>query len=370
MTKPVLLTVSGEIPADIRQQISSGARPRADYLELAQGLDADLLDHSAARAATGAVGKVLERLGGRNLLLAYACWKLRHRYRAIVTDGEQVGLPLAALLKFSRGARPRHVMIVHILSVKKKTVFVDWLRLHTCIDRFLVYSRWQKEFIEQRWAVPSRRVIWTPFMVDQVFFAPEQATPQPTARPQICAVGLERRDYPTLMKAVEGLDVDVVVAAASPWSKYKDSTSGQRIPENVTIKKFSQYDLRQLYADSRFLVMPLEEVDFQAGVTAILEAMAMGKAVICSRVPGQTDVISDKDNGRYVAASDPQALRDEITRLLDQPEEAARLGANARQLIEREMNLDSYVARLAQVMRDTLNEADAPAAKRDVAGAA
>jgi len=35
MSKPVVLTVSGVIAADIREQIESGKRPRADYLELA-----------------------------------------------------------------------------------------------------------------------------------------------------------------------------------------------------------------------------------------------------------------------------------------------------------------------------------------------
>jgi hypothetical protein len=36
------------------------------------------------------------------------------------------------------------------------------------------------------------------------------------------------------------------------------------------VRKFTQYELRQLYADSCFMVMPLENVKFQAGVTAIL----------------------------------------------------------------------------------------------------
>ena len=61
------------------------------------------------------------------------------------------------------------------------------------------------------------------------------------------------------IKAVEGLDIDVVIAAGSPWSKYKDSTSEYPIPENVTVKKFSQYELRQLYANSTLMVMPLVE---------------------------------------------------------------------------------------------------------------
>ena len=83
--------------------------------------------------------------------------------------------------------------------------------------------------------------------------------------------------------------------------------------------------------------------------------MAMGKAVICSRVPGQTDVVVEGDNGRYVPPGDPVALRTEIRRLLSDPEEAARLGANGRKLIECEMNLDLYAQRLAGYLDEAVN---------------
>lgn len=356
MSNQVLLTVSGTIPADLAERIARGERPRADYLELARGLGADLLDYPAARKVAGPIGRLLERMGGPDLVLAYACFKLRRRYKAIFTDGEQIGLPLAALLKLAGGSRPRHLMIVHIISVPKKMFFLDRLGVQSHIDRFLCYATWQKEFIERRWGVPAGRALFTPFMVDQRFFALDLARPAPPARPQICAVGLERRDYPTLLKAVAGMDADVVIAAASPWSKRSDSTAGQEIPANVTVRRFTQYELRQLYADSAFLVMPLENVEFQAGVTAILEAMAMERAVICSRTPGQTDIIVEGESGRYVAPGDPAALRAAMAGLLASPEEAARLGKGGRRLIEREMNLDRYVERLAGLVRETVDE--------------
>jgi glycosyltransferase involved in cell wall biosynthesis len=242
-------------------------------------------------------------------------------------------------------------MIVHVISEPKKTVFLDWLGVQSAIDRFITYSRWQQRFIEDRWKLGRNRVLWTPFMVDQEFFAPTRVTPNSSARPQVCAVGLERRDYETLLRAVEDLDVHVVIAAASPWSKRTEGVATRTIPSNVTVRKFTQYELRQLYADSCFMVMPLENVKFQAGVTAILECLAMGKAVICSRVPGQTDVVVEGENGRYVPPGDPSTLRTEIRQLLSRPEEAVRLGANGRKLVEREMNLDLYVQRLTGFLR-------------------
>lgn len=360
MSKRVLLTVSGVVPADIHEQIARGQRPRADYLELARGFDADILDYATACAATGRLGAILGKIGGPNLVLAFACWRMRKRYQAIFTDGEQVGLPLATFLKLTPGPRPRHLMIVHVISEPKKTLFLDWLGVQSCIDRFLTYSTWQQQYIERRWGLGSDRVLWTPFMVDQDFFAPGQVALHRNEQPQICAVGLERRDYATLLLAVEGLDVHVVIAAASPWSRRQADMTGRTIPANVKVHKFTQYELRQLYADSRFLVMPLDDVNFQAGITAMLEAMAMERAVVCSRVPGQTDAVEEGENGRYVPAGDAPALRAEIVRLLAEPEEAKRLGRNGRRLIEREMSLDRYVERLTKILHDTITPAGSP----------
>lgn len=345
---PVLLTVSGVIPADIEAQIASGKRPRADYLELARAFDADLIDYATARHSI--VGRAIARAGGPDAALAWACYQRRGRYQVIFTDGEQVGIPLAGLMKYAAlsGRSPHHLMIAHILSVKKKMLFFDLLGVQSHIDRFFVYSTWQEHFTETRWRLAPDRVIFTPFMVDSRFFAPERVTPVPTSRPLICSAGLEARDYPTLLDAVHGLDIDVTIAAASPWSKRSDTTEGRQLPANVTVRRFSQYDLRQLYADSRFVVMPLFDVDFQAGVTAILEAMAMGRAVICTHTPGQTDVIVDGETGLYVPPGDPRALRQAIERLLADPQEAERMGRAGRHRVEQSMNLDHYVERLSR----------------------
>ncbi|MBX0328807.1 glycosyltransferase family 4 protein [Oscillochloris sp. ZM17-4] len=363
MNNQVLLTVSGTIAADIDTKIAAGSRPRADYRALAEAFGADLLDYPAARGVAGSFGKALERIGGPDLMLAWACFMLRHRYKVIVTDGEQIGLPLATLLKFlGPGRRPRHLMIAHIISVPKKMIFLDRLGVQSHIDRFLVYATAQKQFIERRWKIPSARVVFTPFMVDSDFFAPDHVQAN-DAEPMICAVGLERRDYPTLLKAVAGLPAKVIIAAASPWSKRSDTTEGQDIPSNVEVRRFTQYELRQLYADSRFLVMPLENVEFQAGITAILEAMSMERAVVCSRTTGQTDAIIEGETGTYVPPKDPESLRAAMEHLLWHPEEAERMGKAGRRIVLQHMSLDSYAERLGQLVREVLAEAEGGTSK-------
>ena len=93
-------------------------------------------------------------------------------------------------------------------------------------------------------------------------------------------------------------------------------------------------------------VSALPSLFFEGVPTAILEAMAMEKAVICSRTPGQTDVIVDGETGMYISPEEPTALREAIQNLLDHPGKCAEFGKKGRQRILEQMCLEHYVERL------------------------
>jgi glycosyltransferase involved in cell wall biosynthesis len=341
----VLLTVSGTVPTDVHEQVERGSRPRPDYVALAGTLGADVLDHARAREEGGASGRLVERLAGPHALLAWASFRRRRDYTTIFSDGEQVGLPFAILCRLAGRGGSRHVMIGHLLSAPKKARLFQLFRLGAMIDTIFVYATAQQRFVEEQLRVTASKVVRTPFMVDTTFFSPVPLLPGP---PMVCSAGLEYRDYPTLVEAIRGLDVEVVLAAASPWSKRPDSTEGVAVPDNVRVCQLGFEDLRQLYAESLFVVVPLEESPFQAGVTTILEAMAMGKAVVCTRTTGQTDVVIDGVTGLYVPPGDPMALRAVIQHLVDNPHEARRMGRAGRRLCVQEMDVDRYAERLAR----------------------
>jgi glycosyltransferase involved in cell wall biosynthesis len=358
----VLLTVSGTVPDDLEAQVAAGRRPRVDYLELATAMGADLVDHGAVARDTSPTIRVVRKLLGANVALAVMCFRARKRYGVIITDGEQVGLPLAALLRWRSAARRcRHVMIVHIMSVKKKSTLFRFARLGRGIDRYVVYATAQRRFLVDELHVDPDDVRLHPFMVDTAFFDPHAVEPV-TLRPTVCAAGLECRDYPTMLRAVDGLDARVVLAAASPWSKRSTGLDGAVLPSNVEVVRLDLFQLRQLYADSSVVVMPLQPVEFQAGITTILEAMAMARPVVCTRTAGQTDTIDDGVNGVYVAPGDAPAMRTAIERLLADERARAELGAAARDWTVAHADVAVYAASLAELVDDVL--ASLPAGAR------
>jgi glycosyltransferase involved in cell wall biosynthesis len=231
----------------------------------------------------------VERALGTAAAQAWLAARRHHRYDVILSDGEHVGIPLACLLK-QAGADVAHVMIGHRLSTPKKRPFFRIARVQTHIARVIVHASYQRQFAIQRLGFQPDQVCLVPYQVDVSFWRPQ---PIPEER-LVSSAGLEHRDYQTLFRAVDGLDAAVVVGAASHWSRQPTTAFGTERPANVTVGSFDYAALRDLFARSSVVVVPLFDVDFQAGITTILEAMAMGKAVVVTHTVGQTDVVRDR----------------------------------------------------------------------------
>lgn len=368
MPKPrVLLVVSAD---NVGAKGSSG--PRKDYNVLAETLTADTIDRSQVQQS--GVLRRMARWIGVAPLQAWLAFRERHRYDVILTDGEHIGIPLALMLKLAR-SKIGHLTIGHRLTAAKKRPFFKWLKAHSHISYIALHSRVQYELAVRELGISASQLALIPYQVDVDFWSPQ---PVPEER-LICSAGLEFRDYPTLVSAVKGLDVEVVIGAASHWSKRRNTAADPALPANVHVSKFDYPALRALYARSSIVVVPLDDIDFQAGVTTILEAMAMGKPVIVTHTLGQTDVIEDRraatrgaqprtrppslmrsfaelagvalePTGYYVPPEDAAALRRAIEHLLDHPEERRRLGAAGRQTVERLLTVDQFAARVRQLV--------------------
>lgn len=67
--------------------------------------------------------------------------------------------------------------------------------------------------------------------------------------------------------------------------------------------------------------------------TVAMEAMAVGKPVIASRMGGLPEIVADGETGIVVAPGDADALRAAMARLIDDPELAARMGEAGRERV-------------------------------------
>lgn len=100
--------------------------------------------------------------------------------------------------------------------------------------------------------------------------------------------------------------------------------------QNNTIKYWGKLsDVRPAIAASSVYVLP----SYREGTPrTVLEAMAMGRAIITTDAPGCRETVIDGDNGYLVAIKSVQDLVNAMTKFLEQPELAAQMGRRSREI--------------------------------------
>jgi len=78
---------------------------------------------------------------------------------------------------------------------------------------------------------------------------------------------------------------------------------------------------------------------------ALLEAMAAGKPVVATSIPGNKEVLRHGENAYLVPPGDPDALARGIAHLLGYPDEAKRLGAKGQEEVAARFDIRQTVAR-------------------------
>jgi glycosyltransferase involved in cell wall biosynthesis len=85
---------------------------------------------------------------------------------------------------------------------------------------------------------------------------------------------------------------------------------------------------------------------------ALLEAMAAGRPAVGTDVGGVGEMLADGTTGYLVPPHDPDALADRLGRILRDRQLQRRMGAAARDRVEREFRLDTSVAAAARELID------------------
>jgi len=90
---------------------------------------------------------------------------------------------------------------------------------------------------------------------------------------------------------------------------------------------------------------------------AVLEAMAMGKAVVATSTGSVPEMVVEGKGGVMVAKGDTAALAEAVGRLLDAPQAARELGAAARRSVAERFSMDRLVQSTLKVYAEAVEEA-------------
>jgi hypothetical protein len=268
----------------------------------------------------------------------------------VYCNGEDIGIPLAALCK-GRADRPRMAIFFHSANRPRVRAMLRLFGLRKAIDVFVSNTTPQFEQLRQSVGnLPQQRWCYLPEQTDTDFFSPGPPTPG-KRRPMIASVGLEKRDYRILAQVTADRHLDVRISGFSSDVRPLRKSFPDVMPTNMKRGFYEWPDLVQLYRDADIVVISLFESLDSAGITTLMEAMACGRPIICTRTQGLADYLGDNDVVATVEPGDVVGLDAAIGRLLADPQAALQMGERARARAVRGHSSRPYVEALAGLLR-------------------
>lgn len=286
------------------------------------------------------------RPGGRRLVpyvgeLVYLVLQ-RPRWRAydtVFTWELRTTLAVALLLKLLGRNRPIFVSVGPILKGPLRhpvaLAIVRWL-LRDTADRIVCFSRAECESYAALLRLPRGRFVFlpTPWRADESISDHDDG--------YILAIGNSNRDFPTLIEAVRGTDLPVLIVTTS-----RASLGETPLPENVHVQgHVGPEESSALIAAATLHCIPLYDTDFSAGQSVLLRAMARGKAVVASDTTGIRDYVSPDESAILVPPGDTSALRQALRRLWSDVGLRRSLGENAARAVRESSGWDRFVRAL------------------------
>ena len=118
----------------------------------------------------------------------------------------------------------------------------------------------------------------------------------------------------------------------------------------LTWKGFAE-DMPEALAQSNIVCMP----SYREGLPRVLiEAAAIGRAIVTTDVPGCREIVHHEENGLLVPAGDRDGTAAAVKRLIDDPILRGQLGARGRVVAETEFPVEMFIRQSLDVYRRVL----------------
>ena len=237
------------------------------------------------------------------------------------------------------------------------------------LDRIVAISDAVAEYLRDEGDLPDEKIVRIPYGIDPSPFQPDLPPPSrrpegdPLRRPTLGVVArlAPQKGHRVLFDALPAIHAAIPDVHARLVGHEELSTAAElqayalqkRVANFVTFEGFRS-DIPGVMADLDVFVLPSLWEGFGL---VLVEAMAAGRPVVASAVGPIPEIVVDGVTGLLVPPGDPAALAEAIVRVLRDPELASAMGRAGRARVERELRIDTMVARTEALYNELLGRA-------------
>ena len=165
------------------------------------------------------------------------------------------------------------------------------------------------------------------------------------------STGKELRDYETLIEAFHKTGFPLILYAQKMRQAYFENLHPK---ENIEIhygNRLIPHEIALMVAQSRCVCICCERSNYTVGLTTVVEALALGLPILCTRNPQMPMDIEAEGCGFWIEVGDVKGWEEKLQYVADHPEEAKAMGKRGRALAERYYNIKQCGKEVAEIIK-------------------
>ena len=293
----------------------------------------------------------------------YTAWRVLtcHEHIDAVYATHYKGLELLILLRAIGIFRKPIVVWHHQPIVTPKSKLREWggLLFYRGMDRLIFFSqKLVDDSLHSPKANPKRMVVghWGA----DLDFYDRMRNQEKDARFVFIATGKEQRDQHTLIEAFNrtGLPLKLYIGInpdPTVPNPNLDAVRSYKPAANIDVREICgllPYEIALDVAKAQCVAICCKHTRYTAGLTTVVEALALGLPMVCSRNP-QIPIDFDREGcGISVEYGDVEGWQRATSYLASHPDEARRMGERGRQIAEERFNDRQCASEVAAVLKE------------------
>lgn len=172
--------------------------------------------------------------------------------------------------------------------------YMSYIVTSAYIDKFICFAKEECEYYSELFGLNNDKFVFVPLgesMFSDVSLSDEG---------YIFATGRSNRDYKFLVDALEGTNYKLTIVCDT--FQYGSNSN------IVVLNDCYGTDMLKLMAKCHCVVVPLKELKMSSGQLVVLQAMSLGKPVICTKSDGIKDYVEDGITGILIENRKEQLL--------------------------------------------------------------
>lgn len=228
------------------------------------------------------------------------------------------------------------------------------LNIYDSIDSFISPSIFLKSKLKEMGF--KRKIIHLPNFIDANAYIPSYAWQENS----IIYFGRlsEEKGLLTLVEAIRRIpSITLKIAGEGPFRDKLESVIKDTQVKNVNILGFKRKeDLINEIQKSMFCVLSSE--CYENNPLSLIEAFALGKPVVASRIGGIPELVKDHETGLLFEPANADDLYAKIQYFINNRDKVVAAGQKARSFIEQEMTPGQHYLKLISIYKNAANNKD------------